>query len=147
MTNPAQPASPRARRLRRRCDESGAAIVEFSLVVALFFFLLYGIIAFGMAIGVKQNVNHAAFAGARAAVGAANPVDAAEGEVDNVMSEFDGGYTKTALVGTCPGNPSASCITVTVDYDYANHPVVPAAPGLGVFLPGTLIGTAVVQIS
>lgn len=146
MTNPAQPASPTERRARRRRDESGAAIVEFSLVVGLFVFLLYGIIAFGMAIGVKQNVTHAAFAGARAAVGATDPVVAAEAEVDDAMSEFDGGYTKTAVVGPCAGTPSVSCITVTVNYDYANHPVVPSAPGLGIVLPETLTSKSVVQL-
>ncbi|MDQ4133843.1 MAG: pilus assembly protein [Actinomycetota bacterium] len=131
--------------LRRR-EETGAAIVEFSLVVGLFVFLLYGIIAFGMAIGVKQNVTHAAFAGARAAVGAVNPVAEAEAQVDDTLSEFAGNYSRTATTGPCAGSSSVTCITVTVTYDYKNHPVVPSAPGLGVVLPNTFTSKSVVQL-
>ncbi len=55
-----------ARRLgqRSRSDESGAALVEFALVVPLFALLLFGVIQFGLAFGgwasVRASVQNSA---------------------------------------------------------------------------------------
>ncbi len=55
-----------ARRLvqRSRKDESGAALVEFALVVPLFALLLFGVIQFGLAFGgwasVRASVQNSA---------------------------------------------------------------------------------------
>jgi Flp pilus assembly protein TadG len=79
--SPPRAGSPRG--LRRR-DQRGAALVEFSLVVALFVFVLYGLIAFGMILATKQRVTNAAAEWARAAVGqpsAAAAVSAATARV------------------------------------------------------------------
>ena len=69
------PASPPRRRLLRR-NQAGAAAVEFPLVVGLFVFILYGLIAFGMILATKQRVTNATAEGARAAVGQTNAADA-----------------------------------------------------------------------
>lgn len=139
--------------------------MEFSLVVGLFVFLLYGIIAFGMAIGVKQNVTHAAFVGARAAVGlnGAAAQTAARNEATKALSEYKAAayqirgadldpsptvenWDPNPTIAACSGGPG-QCITVTVLYDYSGYPVVPEAPGLGVVLPSQLRSQSVVQIS
>ncbi len=152
-------------RVCRRGDESGAAIVEFSLVVGLFVFLLYGIIAFGMAIGVKQNVTHAAFAGARAAVGltGAPAQTAARNMAQQDLSEYPSAayqirgadlnpdpdvenWDPNPTIANCTNGPG-QCITVTVIYDYSGYPVVPEAPGLGVVLPGEFHSQSIVQIA
>src|SRR5580765_3522295 len=63
-------AAVRTRRRPTGRDQSGAALVEFSLVVGLFAFILYGLVSFGMVLATKQKVTAAASDGARAAVGA-----------------------------------------------------------------------------
>jgi hypothetical protein len=38
------------------------------------------------------------------------------------------------------------CLTVTVSYDYGDHPIIPNMPGLGYFNPSSLSSTATVQV-
>ncbi len=141
--------SPRRPRLRR--DESGAALVEFSIVVVLFTFMLYGIIAFGMILATKQRITSAASGGARAAVGAATDSDAqskAQQQVEQALGA-PGSYTATYTPAPCDsGLPSGPrCITVDITYDYESHPIVPPAPGLGLVTPDSFGAKAVVQFS
>ena len=143
------PAGPQRGLLRRR-DQRGAALVEFSLVVGLFVMILYGLIYFGMALATKQRVTNAAAEAARAAVGAANAADAqskAQTRVLDLLGAPNGRYTVSPVAAACdatdPGG--AQCITVTISYDWENHPVVPAAPGLGLAPVSTLGSSAVVQ--
>lgn len=142
------PASPPRRRLFRR-DQSGAAAVEFALVVGLFVFVLYGLISFGMILATKQRVTNAAAEGARAAVGQTNAADAKNAAVARVLAAGlpAGSYSigpgaGEPTVGACGSN---QCITVTVTYNLAGNPVVPPAPGLGLVTPNTISSTAVVQ--
>ena len=142
------PASPPRRRLFRR-DQSGVAAVEFSLVVGLFVFILYGLIAFGMILATKQRVTNAAAEGARAAVGSTNASDAKAAAVSRVLAAGlpAGSYS----IGPGAGEPTVAacgsnqCITVTITYDLAGHPVIPPAPGLGLVTPNSVSSTAVVQ--
>ena len=139
------PASPPRRRLFRR-DQSGAAAVEFALVVGLFVFILYGLIAFGMVLATKQRVTNAAAEGARAAVGSANPTDAISAATARVLAAGlpFGAYTPTYSTAPC-GTTGTECITVTITYDLDGHPVIPPAPGLGLVMPPSMSSTAVVQ--
>lgn len=139
------PASPPRRRLFRR-DQSGAAAVEFALVVGLFVFILYGLIAFGMVLATKQRVTNAAAEGARAAVGSANPTDAINAATARVLAAGlpAGAYTPTYSTAPC-GTTGNECITVTITYDLDGHPVIPPAPGLGLVIPPSMSSTAVVQ--
>lgn len=140
-------SSIRARReaLHRR-NERGAAAVEFALVVGLFIFVLYGLIAFGMILATKQRVTNAAAEGARAAVGQTSSAAAVSAATARVLAAGlpAGAYTPVYTTAPCGSN---QCITVTINYDLAGSPVVPPAPGLGLFTPGTLTSTAVVQYS
>lgn len=144
MTDRAAPPPPRHRRSRRG-DESGAALVEFALVFLPFVLVLYGLITFGVILAQKQEITNAAADGARAAVGQPNPTQAAQDRVQKALGA-PGSYTATYLTGTCTGG-AGNCITVTITYDYKNHPIVPTAPGLGLVVPDTFHSSAVVQYS
>ena len=133
-------------------SESGVALVEFALVVGIFVMVLYGLVYFGMALATKQRVTNAAAEGARAAVGAAGAGDAqtiAQNRVLALLGTPNGRYTVTPVAAPCntaaPAGPQ--CITVTVNYDWENHPAVPAAPGLNLAPIDSFGSTAVVQYS
>lgn len=138
-----QPGEPPRRRFLRR-DESGAAAVEFALVVGLFIFILYGLIAFGMILATKQRVTNAAAEGARAAVGQTTSAGAISAATARVAAAglTAGAYTPTYTTAACGSN---QCITVTITYNLSTNPVVPPAPGLRLVTPSTLTSTAVVQ--
>lgn len=139
------PASAPRRRLCRR-NQSGAAAVEFALVVGLFVFILYGLIAFGMVLATKQRVTNAAAEGARAAVGSANSTDAITAATSRVLAAGlpAGAYTPSYTTAAC-GTTGNECITVTITYNLNTHPVIPPAPGLGLVMPSAMSSTAVVQ--
>ncbi len=151
------PPDHRRRPVLRR-DQAGAALVEFALVAGLFVMVLYGLIYFGMALATKQQVTNAAAEGARAAVGksAADAPALASSRVEALLGAPNGRYTigpdaSGPLLGNCDPDPAIpagtgpQCITVTITYDWRNHPVVPAAPGLRLAPVNTLGARAVVQ--
>jgi hypothetical protein len=153
---------------RRRDRERGAALIEFSLVAALFVMILYGLIAFGMALAFKHTVTQAAAQGARAAVGAYSPLpdatddDHYDAKIDKarqtvidqmswVGSRFDPAEDLDIGIDWCDssltntGDPK--CITVRIEQNYEERPIVPTAPGLGVILPEHLISEAIVEVT
>lgn len=131
-------------------------MVEFALVVGIFVTVIYGLVYFGMAIATKQRVTNAAAEAARSAVGAADDTAAKAAAVSRVTSALgaaNGRYTigpdpTGPRIAACTTAPSAAkCITVTVTYDWKNHPVVPAAPGLGLVPINRFESSAIVQYS
>jgi len=120
--------------------------VEFALVVGLFIFILYGLIAFGMILATKQRITNAAAEGARAAVGQTSASAAVTAATNRVLAAGlpVGAYTPTYSTGACGLN---QCITVTITYNLATNPVIPPAPGLGLVTPSTITSSAVVQYS
>lgn len=135
----------RSRARLRRGDESGAAILEFSLVVILFVSFLYALVAFGVILAKKQEITNAAADGARAAVGSTTPAATAQARVEEALGA-PGKYTATYVPGPCVGG-TGTCITVTINWDYAGNPVVPNPPLFGKVTPDTLSAKAVVQYS
>src|SRR4051812_18003921 len=142
--------------MKRLRGENGVEMLEFALVIPIFVFVLYGLIAFGVMLSGKQTIVHAASEGARAAVGAAPndaaQVSAARERVRQAMNSLDKYNVDdpamfSATPSACPGGIAARCITVKVTYPYSDHPLVPPAPGLGLVMPNTLSSTAVVQVS
>lgn len=134
--------------------QRGAAIVEFSVVVVLLLVLLFGIITFGVILSFKQSMTQAAAEGARA--GAMGTELTASGLAATAMVQpvgafgktcNSGGLTCTYPVAACGGSSTATCITVTVQYDYENHPLLPPIPGLGLLFPDTLTSVSVTQIN
>jgi Flp pilus assembly protein TadG len=152
VNNPVLLSRPRSWRRFRR-DESGAALLEFSLVFGLFVFILYGLIAFGMILALKQSVTNAATEAARSAVGISSDADAiakatttAKNRLDWLSSSQKAALQVTPTVATCAGG-SGKCITVVVKYPYKGHELVPPAPGLGLVTPNTISTTSTVQIT
>jgi Flp pilus assembly protein TadG len=131
-------------RLRRERGESGAALVEFALVVGLFMLILYGLISYGMILATKQRVTNAASEAARSAVGEANDAAAISVATARVTALLGaaGNYTPTVTTAACG---TSTCVKVKIDWDYKNHPVVPPAPGLGLVTPDHIISEAQVQ--
>ncbi len=147
MTDKAGPRVPPRRLVRG--DETGAALLEFSLVFILFVFILYGLITFGVILAQKQAVTNAAADGARAAVGATSPAlaqTAAQTRVESALGAPNGRYIATYTPAACMGG-TGQCMTVKIDWQYKTHPLVPPAPGLGLVTPDTFGATAVVQYS
>lgn len=143
-----------------RRDESGAALVEFSLVFGLFVFILYGLIAFGMMFALKQSITNAASEGARSVVGVkddpATPsvderVEKAKSTVAQRLDWLDDRYDPAsdlaASVEPCAGSTTSQCVRVRITYPYKDRPLVPPAPGLGLVTPESFKSEAVVQIS
>ena len=154
------------RRLHRR--ESGAAAVEFALVAIPLFFILYGLIAFGMMLALKQSITNAAAEGARAVVGVeddtATPavderVEKAKTTVANRLTWLGSKYQPSDLTvswynsssGSCdvpaggtPPSPATICVKITYPYD--SRPLIPNAPGLGLITPSNLGSEARVQV-
>jgi Flp pilus assembly protein TadG len=120
--------------------------VEFALVVGLFIFILYWLIAFGLVLATKQRVTNAAAEGARAAVGSADAAAAVSAATARVAAAGlpAGAYTPTYSTALC-GTAGNECITVTITYNLNTNPVIPPAPGLGLFIPPTMSSVATVQ--
>ncbi len=141
----------RASRGRRLADERGVALVEFSLVVTLLCVLLYGIIAFGMAMALRQSMGQATGEAVRAAIvfpgtDAEKIAEAQNIALDTTDKLGKPGFSDidAAIAGCTTGG--GDCITVTYVYDYQNGPIIPPLPGLGLLLPNTLTATATGQI-
>lgn len=133
-------------------------MLEFALVIPIFIFVLYGIIAFGIMLSAKQTLTNAASEGARAAVGAVPnagetqpdaEVRVAKARVTQALTGQLSGNSSSAVtdatVATC-SNTTGNCITVKITYPYSSKPLIPQAPGLGLVTPNNLTATAVVQV-
>lgn len=152
MSQRVLPARSRTSWSRRRRTQSGAALVEFAIVAPIFFFILYALIVFGMALALKQSVTNAAAEGARSAVGLSGA--AAEAQAESEARDRLGWLRPTqqavlqvdATTATC-GSGSGECITVVVSYPYQGNELVPPAPIINYLAPKTVGSQAVVQIS
>jgi Flp pilus assembly pilin Flp len=163
-------------RLRPR-SETGAAAVEFAIIVPFLCFLLFAIISYGYMLSFRQALSQAAAEGARAAAVApaslpATPVppdpDSVETRAIAAVNEGLGSYGVTcdddgklrhgsADAGTCevslPAAPctgsqvGATCVKVTLSYTYSDDPLLPKFPGLGVVLPNTLTYSVEAEVS
>jgi len=159
----------RGRPGRWRRDQSGAAAVEFVLVAIPLFFILYGLIAFGMMLALKQSVTSAAAEGARAVVGVVD--DPATAGVDERVKKaqdtvanrlgwlgskyqpsdltvgwYDSGTNSCSALAVGAPVPAPATICVKIAYPYGSRPLIPTAPGLGLITPSTLGSEARVQV-
>jgi Flp pilus assembly protein TadG len=145
-------------RASERGRERGAALLEFALVIPLFIYILYSIIAFGAYLALKEDVTHAAADAARATIGVPGCTastasttcqTAAAKRADGILgwlSASDVTVTAQQSATSCAttNDPTGWCIQVTVTYDKS---IVPSAPGLGVFIPTGATSVATVQVS
>lgn len=140
-----------------RCTrERGAAAVEFALIAPLVILLLFGIISYGYMLSFRQAISQGAAEGARAAAVApavfteaqlqTTALDAVQQALDSYGATCgSAALTCTVVVGNCPSNATKQCASVTIDYLYDAHPLVPQFPGIP--LPEHLKYTAVAEVS
>ncbi len=162
--------------IRDRRAERGAAAVEFALVVPLLLVIIFGIIEYGYMLSYRQAVSQSASEGARAAAVTFSPtVSAPITSAVNAVNDSLGNYgiscsatpalpTSTSASGnlrkstttvgtcsvtlaTCTSAPTYKCATVTLNHKYADHPLIPSFPGIGLVLPKDLAYTAVAEIN
>lgn len=138
---------------RRLDDERGVALVEFSLVVVMLCVLLYGIVAFGMTMALRQSMGQATGEAVRAAIvfpgtDAEKIAEAQNIALDTTDKLGKPGFSdiQAAIAGCTTGG--GDCITVTYVYRYGEPgaAIIPPLPGLGLLLPNTLTATATGQI-
>lgn len=150
---------------RRRRIETGAAAVEFALVVPLLVVLVLGIISYGVMLSFRQTLSQATTEGARAAAVTlidAQKTDQGRAAVNDALASTGVSCTAGSLLrdgapaGTCvvgapvpclTGAATSRCVTVTLAYEYDAHPLVPSFPGVGVVLPSTLTYSATARVS
>lgn len=131
--------------------ERGAAAIEFALIFVLFFSIMYGIVSYGIIFAVKHSLTHAVNEGARAAVkdvsGGLNGRKILAQNTAAVAVAWLGAHAPVPEVTSVNcANTGFECVTVTLAYDYAAHPIIPPLPGMGVVLPDRLAAQATVQL-
>lgn len=159
---------------RRARGNSGAVVVEFAIMAVLLLTLVFGIIQYGLVLSFKQDMTRAAAEGARAGavalpIGTQTPEeaarDAAYAAVKEAVPAFGGSFATddpddpdhgcqrdgmscpTPVVQPCVNEPTKTCITVTLTYDYENHPLYGRIPLIQEFLPKTVASASVARIN
>lgn len=112
-------------------EDEGAVLIEFALVISLFFLLVFGMVDFGLAINTKTQMTNAGREGARLGTVNLDPL-AVEARVREAGAELDQAILAVTITceksddSLCPGgtpgnlaNGSAGdSVIVTVDYVY-----------------------------
>lgn len=164
------------RSLIRPKPDEGTALVEFAMVMVIFFLLLFGIIIFGVTLSFQQTLTQAASEASRAAAvtldDPATPADERFEAADRSIRDFNAwnrdcthpGMVRCGSVTSPSGvvvhdciddtppltdDPAVlpDCVTVDVVYDYENHPIVPGVPLVESFTPPLLTASSTSQIS
>jgi len=122
------------RRFRRSSDDEGAVLIEFALVIGLFFMLVFGMVDFGLAINTKTQMTNAGREGARLGTVDLDPANV-EARVREAAANLDQAILIVTV--TCekpddtpctgPGFPAGDLhhgtpgdsVLVTLDYKYS----------------------------
>lgn len=129
-------------------------LVEFALVVVLLFFVLYGIVAYGMTMALRQSMGQATGEAVRAAIVFPGTDLQKEAEARKIAADTTKDLGKPGF-STITAGPIGSCATgggrcITVQYVYRygepGAAIIPPLPGLGLLLPNTLTAAATGQI-
>ena len=137
-------------------NDSGAAFVEFVIVVPIFLTMTFAMIGFGMLFSLRQTLSQAATEGARAAAIAPFGTDSA-GRTSRATTSINDAFSGDASCGsglTCSVVMTpASCTvattecTVAVTLTYTNiSNRIPVPQGLGLGLPNSLTYKASARI-
>jgi Flp pilus assembly protein TadG len=164
------------RRIREQRDERGVVLLEFAFVIGLFALLVMGLVTFGYAYLLKDNMTHAAHEGARTAVVTqpapntdrnAQPVEyyqpatsaattAASQAVTSFGSQWSAGGTVASTLIYCNDGGTVTdpldssrgdlCVKVALAYDYLHHPLLPPFPGISSAIPNTMNAVAISKL-
>ncbi|WP_437882603.1 TadE/TadG family type IV pilus assembly protein [Pseudomonas sp. LRF_L74] len=139
-----------------RHSQRGAAAIEFALVFVMFFSLFYGAVSYSLPILLVQSLNEASAEAVRRVI-AINPAVSnfsalATAETNTVVSQrmswLPAAFrpylsSQTTLVN--------GLLTVRIQYDYGNHPLIPPLllPGIGKLpdVPATLVSTSTLKLT
>lgn len=141
-------------------DEVGATFVEFVIILPFFLFLIFTMVSYGSLFSFRQTLSQAATEGARSAVIApANSTfavrsaravtainEAFDGELGDGVSCGSGGLTCVIPATPTSCGDSGQCISVTLNYAYANNPRLPVPQFLDFTLPNQITYTASARI-
>ena len=119
-----------------RRAKSGAAALEFALVVPILLTLLFAIIQFGSVVFVQNNMVNAAREGARRIAAA----DVTSGEATTMMQNMLGNWNLPFTYNIAlpnPANPADRNVVVTVSVPAIDARIVSYPPGL--FGSGNLV--------
>ncbi|BAO89970.1 TadE/TadG family type IV pilus assembly protein [Caballeronia cordobensis] len=140
-----------------RHAQRGNMAIEFAIVFPLFFVVFYAIVTYSIIFVAQQSLTLAAEEGARAALrfqANAQTVDdalarratAACETAKNLTNWLASAALCSAAPAPCTYDASLRCIEVTLNYGYAQRPLVPTLPLFGLALPDSLIARAMVQL-
>lgn len=141
--------------MRRGRGDTGAQLFEMALVLPPALFLLFGIIMFGATSNMNARLSQAATEAARDTVAfAGTPTErlvAAQGFLNAELAEMNrscgtGGVACNVTVAAC-ANSSSDCVTIVITLDNVNFPVFPRVPLFAEFMPDTLTGRSVEELS
>nr|WP_250494552.1 MULTISPECIES: TadE family protein [unclassified Caballeronia] len=151
-------SAPSIQRPRPRRNQRGNVAVEFAIVFPLFFLIFYAIVTYSLVFVAQQSLTLAAEEGARAALryqANATSIDdalarrgSAACQTAQGLSNWLAGLAQcTATPAPCTYDGSLRCIQVTLAYAYAQKPLVPTLPLIGLALPDSLVARAMVQLN
>lgn len=145
----------RVEQTERFRGDAGVAVVEMALVGTLLVFLLFGIVIYGYLMSFRQNMTQAAAEAARA--GAVAPTGYARSAAQLAASNAVNGFNQTCNSrgmscvipdpAPCSNNPLATCITVTLRYNYRDYKLLPDIPLIGQFIPDNFETKATAEIN
>jgi Flp pilus assembly protein TadG len=100
-----------------RTGDSGAAAVEFAILLPILILVIAGIVDFGRAYFTQVTLTNAAREGARAAVLRLPDADVTSRTQAAIPDPLDGGVT--VIAGTCPATGGTNVtVTVTNQFDW-----------------------------
>ncbi len=146
-----------------RTRSSGAAALEFAIVMPIFLAMVIGVVYFGVMLAMQQALTLAAEEGARAALrypaGAASNnaaatlglrVSAASAAAlatlpSSIRNSISPNNVAQAIDTSCTAPASVTACVIKVTLSLPSNTVLPIVPGVP--LPATFSGSAVVQIA
>jgi len=144
-----------AQRGKQTDGERGSALLEFVLVVPVFLYVLYAMVAFGLSLAVKEDVTHAAAEGARATLGATGGSStnltpwetAATTRIDQVLNWLPNTPTIAYTGVACPSTNDSNGYCLTVKVTYPGSPIGNfSVPGLSLVVPSNINASAEIQV-
>ena len=120
-------------RRARACDERGAAVVEFAIIFPVLAMLIFGVIDFGRAFFLRNNLVAAAREGARAGAVMTYPCDGAattimRARVRAYVTTFGGAAPTDAQIQVTTAGACAAGVATDVQVGVADYAFTPITP-------------------
>ena len=115
------------RRTKKISDQSGAALVEFAIVLPVLLVLIFGMIEFSVMLYDKAMITNASREGARTGIVYSYPTPISAAEIAQTVDDYlqghmisfgDSSTPNVAVSGECAGTGDPLTVTVTYNYDF-----------------------------